>query len=34
MVGPVLEELAGEHPDVRFLKLNVDENPAMAQRTK
>jgi thioredoxin 1 len=31
MVGPVLDELAGEYPDVRFLQLNVDENPGVAQ---
>ena len=31
MVGPVLEELSGEYHDVAFLKLNVDENPVIAQ---
>jgi thioredoxin 1 len=31
MVGPVLEELAGDYGDVRFLKLNVDDSPAVAQ---
>ena len=31
MVSPVLEELEDEHTDVTFLKLNVDENPGVAQ---
>lgn len=31
-IAPVLEELAEEHPDVRFVKLNVDEAPAVAQQ--
>ena len=32
MVGPVIEELAEENTDVRFGKLNVDDNQTMAQR--
>lgn len=33
MVAPVIEELAGEmEGEVRFTKLNVDENPGIAQR--
>jgi thioredoxin 1 len=32
MIGPVLEEMAGDHPDVRFVKLNVDEAPGVAQQ--
>ena len=33
MVGPIIEELAEEYgDDVRFAKLNVDDNQAMAQR--
>lgn len=32
MVGPILEQLAGEYPDVKFVKLNVDESPAVAQQ--
>jgi thioredoxin 1 len=30
-VGPVLDELEGEYPDVRFVQLNVDESPGVAQ---
>lgn len=32
MIGPVLEEMEGEYPAVKFLKLNVDESPAVAQQ--
>ncbi len=32
MIGPVLEEMAGDYPDVKFVKLNVDEAPAVAQQ--
>ena len=32
MVAPLLDELAGGNPDIRFLKLNVDDEPAIAQR--
>ena len=32
MVGPVLDEIAGDYPDVAFVKLNVDEAPEVAQR--
>jgi thioredoxin 1 len=32
MVGPVLEEMAGDHPGVKFVKLDVDEAPAVAQQ--
>lgn len=32
MVGPVLEEMADDYPDVTFVKLNVDEAADTAQR--
>ncbi len=32
MVGPVLDEMADDYPDVTFVKLNVDEAPAVAQQ--
>jgi len=32
MIGPVLEEMAGDYPDVKFVKLNVDEAPSVAQQ--
>jgi len=32
MIGPVLEEMAGDYPDVKFVKLNVDENPQTAAK--
>ena len=34
MVGPVLDEMAGDYPDVTFVKLNVDEAPAVAQQLR
>ena len=30
VVGPVIEELAEENPDIRFAKVNVDDNQATA----
>ncbi len=30
IVAPAIEELAGERDDVRFVKLNVDDNPQTA----
>jgi thioredoxin 1 len=31
MVSPVLEDLERDHPEIRFVKLNVDEDPDVAQ---
>lgn len=32
MVGPVVEGLAEENTDVKFIKVNVDDNPEVAER--
>ncbi len=32
MLSPIVEELAGENTDVKFVKVNVDDNPDIAQR--
>ena len=32
MVAPVLAELSDDYPDVKFLKLNVDDDPGIAQQ--
>ncbi|MDO5110038.1 MAG: thioredoxin [Erysipelotrichaceae bacterium] len=32
MVGPIVEELAGERPDIKFVKVNVDDIPEVAER--
>ena len=32
MIGPVLEEISEDYPGVKFVKLNVDEAPAVAQQ--
>jgi thioredoxin 1 len=32
IVGPILADMADEHERVRFVKLNVDENPATQAR--
>ena len=31
MLGPVIEELANQRNDIKVCKLNVDENPELAQ---
>ena len=31
MMAPVIEELDAEHPEYKFGKVNVDEEPALAQ---
>ena len=30
MLGPVLEEVSNEYPDIEFVKVNVDENMDLA----
>lgn len=32
MLSPVLEQLASEHTEVKITKVNVDEEPALAER--
>src|SRR5207247_10892565 len=31
-ISPVLEQIAAEHVDVKITKVNVDEEPALAER--
>ena len=31
MVAPILDEIAAEHPEYKICKVNVDENPALAE---
>lgn len=30
MMGPVVEEFVGEHPELKAVKVDVDENPELA----
>ena len=32
MLGPVLEEVSAEYPDIEFAKVNVDENMDLAEK--
>ncbi len=32
MLAPVVEALAAENPDVKFIKVDIDENPEIAQQ--
>ena len=34
MLAPILDELEAEYPDVKFCKINVDEEPALAETFK
>ena len=34
MLAPILDELESECPDVKFCKINVDEEPALAETFK
>ena len=31
-LAPILEELANEYPDIKFIKVNVDDNMELASR--
>ena len=30
MVGPIIDEIAAEHPEYKVVKINVDEEPELA----
>lgn len=32
MLAPVVEALAAENPDVKFIKVDIDQNPEIAQQ--
>ena len=34
MVGPILEEIAGERSDIKIGKINVDEQPELASQCR
>ena len=32
MVGPIIDEIAAEHPEYKVVKINVDEEPELASK--
>ena len=32
MVGPIIDEIAAEHPEYKVVKINVDEEPKLASQ--
>ena len=32
MLAPIVEGLAGKHPEITFIKVNIDETPDLAER--
>ena len=32
MVGPLIEEIADEHPEIKVVKINVDDEPELASQ--
>lgn len=32
MLSPVVEKIAGEHPEIKVCKVNIDEEPSLAER--
>ena len=32
MVGPIIDEIADEHPEYKVVKINVDEEPELSSR--
>ena len=32
MIGPILEQIADEHPEIRVCKIDIDEEPELTER--
>ena len=32
MLSPIIEQLSNEHPEIKVCKVNVDDNPELAQK--
>ena len=32
MVGPIIDEIAAEHPEYKVVKINIDEEPELASQ--